>query len=454
MAGDNAGDVAAAVFAELDRLVPAKKPSGEPPALGVAVSGGGDSTALLVIAARWAHARGHAISAATVDHGLRAGSAAEAAGVAALCTRLGIPHETLRAGNLRDAGGNLAAAARDARFALLGGWARARVLSAVLLGHTMDDQAETVLMRLARGSGAEGLSAMQAVLERAGVVWLRPLLGARRAALREVLRAEGISWAEDPTNEDTQYDRVKARQALAALAPLGIDVEGLARTAWHLQRQRRVLERAMQALASRARSWGVLGEVHLDLAAMAGDEPDTALRLLADSLVRVSGADYRPRFRALSAVLDGLLSGQSTGTTLSGCLIRPGSGANPQSVLICREPDACEPMIPLLAGETVWDRRWRVTARGVWPALSQLGALGEQGLAALRTSADLGAWREPAAWASAPRAARQTTPAIWLGNGAQVPELLAAPLAGYADLSKIGPESTITAEFIGSGVLP
>jgi tRNA(Ile)-lysidine synthase len=225
MAGDNAGDVAAAVFAELDRLVPAKKPSGEPPALGVAVSGGGDSTALLVIAARWAHARGHAISAATVDHGLRAGSAAEAAGVAALCARLGIPHETLRAGNLRDAGGNLAAAARDARFALLGGWARAQGLSAVLLGHTMDDQAETVLMRLARGSGAEGLSAMQAVLERAGVVWLRPLLGARRAALREVLRAEGISWVEDPSNEDAQYDRVKARQALAALAPQGIDVE-------------------------------------------------------------------------------------------------------------------------------------------------------------------------------------------------------------------------------------
>jgi tRNA(Ile)-lysidine synthase len=442
MAGDSAGDVAAAVFAELDRLVPARKPSGEPPALGVAVSGGGDSTALLVIAARWAHARGHAISAATVDHGLRAGSAAEAAGVAALCTRLGIPHETLRAGNLRGAGGNLAAAARDAR------------LSAVLLGHTMDDQAETVLMRLARGSGAEGLSAMQAVLERAGVVWLRPLLGARRAALREVLRAEGISWVEDPSNEDAQYDRVKARQALAALAPLGIDVEGLARTAWHLQRQRRVLERAMQALACRARSWGVLGEVRLDLAAMAEDEPDTALRLLADSLVRVSGADYRPRFRALSAVLDGLLSGQGTGTTLSGCLIRPGSGANSQSVLICREPDACEPMRSLMAGETVWDRRWRITARGAWPALSRLGALGEQGLAALRTNADLGAWREPAAWASAPRAVRQTTPAIWLGNGAQVPELLAAPLAGYTDLSKIGQESTITAEFIGSGVLP
>jgi tRNA(Ile)-lysidine synthase len=378
--------------------------------------------------------------------------------VAALCARLGVPHKTLLTGNLRAAGGNLSAAARDARFALLGGWARAQGLSVVLLGHTMDDQAETVLMRLARGSGAEGLSAMQAVIERSGVVWLRPLLGVRRAALREVLRAArvdgGIAWVEDPTNDDTEYDRVKARQALTALAPLGIDAEGLARTAWHLQRQRRVLERAMEDLARRARIWGALGEVRLDLAAMAGDEPDTALRLLADSLVRVSGADYRPRFRALSAVLDGLLSGQGTGTTLSGCLIRPGSGANSQSVLICREPDACEPLRPLLAGETVWDRRWRVTARGVWPAMSRLGALGEQGLAALRTCADSGNWREPADWASVPRAVRQTTPAIWLGNGPELSELLAAPLAGYLDLTKISPDSTITAKFIGSGELP
>ena len=449
----------ATVFAELDRLLADEKPT----ALGVAVSGGGDSTALLLLASQWARARGHAISAATVDHGLRAGSAAEAAGVAALCARLGVAHETLRTGNLRAARGNLSAAARDARFALLGGWARARGLSAVLLGHTMDDQAETVLMRLARGSGAEGLSAMQAVLKRSGLVWLRPLLGVRRAALRAILRDArvdgGIAWVEDPTNDDTEYDRVKARQALAALSPLGIDAEGLARTAWHLQRQRRVLERAMQALARRARIWGALGEAYLDLATMAEDEPDTALRLLADSLIRVSGAAYRPRFRALSAVLDGLLEGQGAGTTLSGCLIRPGSGATSQSVLICREPDACEPMRPLLASETVWDRRWRVTARGDWPTMSrpslfQLGALGEQGLAALRASAGLGVWRETAAWASAPRAVRQTTPAIWLGNGWELPELLVAPLADYANLAKIGQKTAFTAEFIGSGELP
>jgi tRNA(Ile)-lysidine synthase len=440
--------VGAAVFAELDRLVPTGAP--DLAAVGVAVSGGGDSTALLILAAGWARERGRRICAATVDHGLRPESAVEAAGVADLCARLAIPHEILRTGNLRSAGGNLSAAAREARFALLGDWARTQGASAVLLGHTMDDQAETVLMRLARGSGAEGLSAMQAVLRRSGMLWLRPLLGARREALRAVLRAEAIAWVEDPTNEDAGYDRVKARQALAALAPLGIDAEGLARTAWHLQRQRRVLERAMDDLARRARTWGALGEIRLDVAALALDEPDTALRLLADSLLRVSGAVYRPRFRALSEVLDGVLSGQGAGATLSGCLIQTDAGI----ALICREPSACEPARGFGAGEFVWDRRWRISMGGTWPALAQLGALGEPGLLVLRAAADSGAWVPPESWASAPRAVRQTTPAIWHGTGAESPKLLAAPLAGYRNQPGIGPECTIMVENIGAGELP
>jgi len=239
-------DTVGAAFAEIDRLVPDGM-------LGIAVSGGGDSTALLIIAARWAGVRGRRISAATVDHKLRVDSACEADAVAALCAQLGIQHTILETGDLRATGGNLSAAARDARFALLGDWAQGHECNAVLLGHTMDDQAETVLMRLARGSGAEGLSAMQPELEHSGMLWLRPLLGLRREALRAVLQTEGIDWIEDPTNEDPEYDRVKARQALALLAPLGIDAEGLAHTAWHLQRQRRVLERAMDELAGRAR---------------------------------------------------------------------------------------------------------------------------------------------------------------------------------------------------------
>ncbi len=469
---DEGGTTAGTIFAELDRLVSGGTPdlpASDALVLGVAVSGGGDSTALLIIAMGWVRERGHVIAAATVDHGLRDESAAEAAGVAGLCARLGIPHRTLRTPNLRDAGGNLSAVAREARFALLGDWARDQGLAAVLLGHTMDDQAETVLMRLARGSGTEGLAAMQPVLRRTGMLWLRPLLGVRREALREVLRKDGIAWIEDPTNEDTDYDRVKARAALDALAPLGIDAEGLARTARHLQRQRRVLERAMDQLARHARLWGAFGEVRLDIAAMAEDEPDTALRLLADCLTRVSGAAYRPRFRALSTVLDRLLAGQGAGVTLSGCLIRCEEGV----ALICREPNACEPMRSFRAGETVWDRRWRVTATpklaalemaarklatGNLPGPARLGALGEQGLAALRVLADSGDWTPSECWRTAPRAVRQTTPAIWCDvppdSGQDSPKMLAAPLAGYADRRNFGPDCPVLAENIAIGELP
>jgi tRNA(Ile)-lysidine synthase len=438
-----AGEAVTAICAELDRLTPGG-------AIGVAVSGGGDSTALLVIARDWAQQHGRRVEAATVDHGLRAESAAEASAVAALCTRMGIAHQILRTGSLREAGGNLSAVAREARFSLLGDWAHRQGLSAVLLGHTMDDQAETVLMRLARGSGAEGLSAMQASLRRSDMLWLRPMLGIRREALRELLCTKDIPWTEDPTNEDTEYDRVKARAALAALAPLGIDAEGLARTAAHLQRQRRVLERAMHDLAERVRKWGALGEARLDLAALSGDEPDTAMRLLADSLCRVSGAVYRPRFRALTVLYEGLLAEDPPAATLSGCLIRPEDG----TVVICREPNACAPSTPLDGASVIWDRRWRVELSGTWPAGVLIGALGEQGLASLQGESASGAWVAPQFWASAPRALRQTTPAIWLTGPANSVALLAAPVADYVNRREIGSESTVLAQFIGTRELP
>jgi len=424
--------LAAAVSAELDRLAPAGA------VLGVAVSGGSDSTALLIFAARWARARGRSLVAATVDHGLRPESAAEAQTVTELCASLGIGHATLRAEGLGAEPGNLPAAARDARYALLGGWARERALGAVLLGHTLDDQAETVLMRLARGSGAEGLSGIEAARRHDGLLWLRPLLGMRRQALRKFLEAEGVRWIEDPTNGDPAYDRVKARRALAALAPLGIDAGGLAETARRLRRQRRVLERAMERLADRARLWGALGEARLDLGTMAADEPDTALRLVADTLCRISGADYRPRFRALSGLVERILAGDESGATLAGCLIRPGRGV----ALVCREAAACAPDVTLAPGATDWDRRWRLRTTGTWPAGARVGALGEAGLAALREAAKSGAWQAPDGWSTAPRAVRLTTPAIRSGTGA----LVAAPLAGYLDAAGTGPDRTVSAE--------
>ncbi|MEM8699192.1 MAG: tRNA lysidine(34) synthetase TilS, partial [Pseudomonadota bacterium] len=175
--------------------------------LGIALSGGADSTALALIAARALGAE--ALRAATVDHRLRPESREEAEVAGRIAASLGIPHEILTWQEAHqdraptgEGGGNLQARARMARQGLLTDWARAHRLSAVLLGHTMDDQAETVLMRLERGSGADGLAGMAARVEIGGMVWLRPLLDLRRADLRDLLRAEGLDWTEDPSNQD------------------------------------------------------------------------------------------------------------------------------------------------------------------------------------------------------------------------------------------------------------
>jgi tRNA(Ile)-lysidine synthase len=304
-------------------------------ALGLAVSGGSDSMALMRLAAAWASARGVALSVATVDHGLRPEAAEEAAFVAARAAALGLPHETLRWAGW-DGAGNLQNMAREARTRLLAGWAAEAGLGAVALGHTRDDQAETVLLNLARGSGVDGLSGMAERSARGGAVWLRPLLGLARADLRAWLSAEGESWREDPSNADLRFDRVKARVALEALAPLGLGAEGLAATATRLRRARAALEQEAAALARRAGRLGPCGEIALDRAVLADAPEEIALRVLADALRAVSGAVYRPRLAALEALRDAALDGSETARTLHGCIVLIGGA----QTVMAREPAA------------------------------------------------------------------------------------------------------------------
>jgi tRNA(Ile)-lysidine synthase len=177
--------------------------------LGVALSGGPDSVALLLLAhAAWPGA----VKAATVDHGLRAEAVTEAEAAAALCAALGIPHETLRVTVAPQA--SVQAAARDARYEALLAWAGREGL-ALLTAHHADDQAETLLMRLARGSGLAGLSGVRAVRIEGAVPVLRPLLGWRKAELEAIVGQAGIVPARDPSNEDLRYDRTLARNLLA-----------------------------------------------------------------------------------------------------------------------------------------------------------------------------------------------------------------------------------------------
>ncbi|WP_308461832.1 tRNA lysidine(34) synthetase TilS [Sphingomonas folli] len=202
---------------------------GDAARVGVAVSGGPDSVALLLLAA--AAFPGNVV-AATVDHRLRPTGAEEAAMVAALCERRGVPHATLVPA-VPIAGSSLQRRAREARYALLTAWAREQGVDALLTAHHADDQAETLLMRLNRASGLAGLSAIRAVRWDLGTLLLRPLLGWRRAELRALVEAAGAPFVDDPSNADPRHDRTRVRAALAAAAP-ALDPAGLAASAGYL----------------------------------------------------------------------------------------------------------------------------------------------------------------------------------------------------------------------------
>ena len=180
--------------------------------IGVAVSGGPDSLALLLLANA---ARPGRIEAATVDHGLRAGSADEATMVAKLCGELGVPHRTLLADWPEPPVANVQAAARAMRYRLLNEWAIEQGLAGVATAHHADDQAETLLMRLLRGSGVGGLGGSRkarALSEEA--LLIRPLLGWRKSALEAIARGAGLSPVDDPSNRDPRHDRSRIRQLL------------------------------------------------------------------------------------------------------------------------------------------------------------------------------------------------------------------------------------------------
>jgi tRNA(Ile)-lysidine synthase len=213
------------------------------PAIVLAVSGGPDSIALMWLAARWrrALARGPRLIAVTVDHGLRAEAKREAGEVKRLARSLDLPHRTLRWTGTKPKTG-LPAAAREARYRLLVQVARQSGASHIFTAHTRDDQAETLLMRLLRGSGIAGLAAMARESERDGVMLARPFLNVSKAQLVATLDRAKIGFADDPTNRDSTFTRPRLRGLMPALAAEGGDARNLARLASRLARANAAVE--------------------------------------------------------------------------------------------------------------------------------------------------------------------------------------------------------------------
>jgi len=310
------------------------------PALVLAVSGGPDSTALLVLAARWRAAlkQGPRLTAVTVDHGLRPEAAREAQAVKRLAGRLGVQHRTVRWSGRKPSTG-LQEAARAARYRLLAQAARRAGATPILTGHTLDDQAETVLLRLARGSGLAGLAGMarttpldeilgDEAVEGDRLVIVRPLLDLSKARLIATLKAAGVAFVEDPSNRDPRFTRARLRDLMPALAGEGLDANRLALLASRARRAEATIELAVSAAAAvlSAEAWSEGRPIMLDAERFFRLPDEVALRLLGRAVGHLGdeGPVRLGRLEALYEMLGTARTGGSPGRmrrTLAGALV-------------------------------------------------------------------------------------------------------------------------------------
>lgn len=370
--------------------------------LGVAVSGGSDSLGLLHLLSDLGGRRLHVV---TVDHGLRPSSAGEALHVARIAEALGHRHTTLTWAGW-DGKGNLQDQARRTRYSMMADWAASQGLDAVALGHTMDDQAETFLMRLGREAGVDGLSAMEPRFDRFATTFVRPLLFCRREALRDMLAARGVTWVEDPSNDDETFDRVRARRALEALVPMGVTADKLAAASANLTAARGALD-AYGEKFIRTFVKSAAGDLTFDRTAFQSEPAETRRRLLAAALRFVASSPYPPRRAALDEALAAVAEPRNT--ALHGCLVM----ASDMMVQITREYAAVARVTA--PTDALWDMRWRCD--GPHDRDLQIRPLGE-------AVAKVPTWRET----KVPRATLLASPAIWSGE-----RLIAAPVAGLSE---------------------
>jgi tRNA(Ile)-lysidine synthase len=292
--------------ADLDALVAPKTK------IGVAVSGGPDSLALLLLAAS---ARPGLVHAVTVDHALRAESRAEAEMVASVCKRVGAQHSILTIDWPKRPSSNLQARAREARYELLGKWALGQGISTVATAHHLDDQAETLLMRLARGAGIGGLGSVRTRRPLVkGAELVRPLLGWRKSELTALVDATGLQPVDDPSNRDPRHDRVRMREWLKRAE--WAEPERIAASAAWLDEADQALDWALKPLAA-SRISRVDGVVSID--------PTDVPRELQRRLLLAAFAElgvHRPRGPELTRAMDTLAKGGVT--TLAGLKLQGG----------------------------------------------------------------------------------------------------------------------------------
>ncbi len=364
------------------------------PRLAVGVSGGPDSMALWTLARAWAEARGGGVVALTVDHRLRPEAAAEAEQVARWLA--GAEHHVLCPATPPRP---TQAAARAVRLALLEEWCARHGVLHLLLAHHREDQAETVLTRLARGSGLSGLAAMAPVRPAAHGRVLRPLLDVPAAALHATLVARRVSWLEDPSNQDPRHQRVRWRQGAALLAAEGLTSDRLADTATRLRASDDALKPSATALLrATVRHLDPLGWAALDPEPLLAAPPALAEAVLGQLLTTLGGRDHAPRRRIVARLRGALTEGR--GLTGGGCCLQPAARGLWR---LCREAGRIPATAAGSPGTVVlWDGRFRI----VIPAGAGHGRLWALGAVAPRPPRPAGV--PGVAWAALPALVAET----------------------------------------------
>ncbi len=386
--------------------------------LAIGVSGGADSVALMRLLAHWVASEFSApnLHVLTVDHGLRPQSAGELALVADWAARAGLDHTGLTADGPPPRSG-IQAWARDLRYRLMGDWVSANTADGVVLAHHLHDQAETLAMRLARGSGLSGLGAMRKITTIGSLRLFRPLLGVPPARLRATARSLGQDWIDDPGNLDPRYERIRLRQAMAAgggMAGVGLDPVPLAAAAARLGRADLAVEHYVAQCLESATTRHGAGFATVDDRLFFAAPEEIRLRVLAALIGWVGG-----RTPALGAGLETLAAGLEDGIagTLGGCRVVPMKSGT----MIARELRGLE-TFTMSPGETaIWDRRFRLRLdRSGEPV--QIRPLGPEGFKALRgASAEL---------RDIPLCAGQAIPGGFSGSDLVAPPVFTAPTPG------------------------
>ncbi len=356
--------------AEFSDLMRSMFSAGACPAAGegiaVAVSGGADSLALTLLLDEWCRSHNITLTALTVDHGLRPQAADEARQVGLWLKKYDIPHVILTWQGDKPHS-NIQDQARMARYELMGGWCQQNNISRLFLAHHQGDQAETFLIRLFRGSGIDGLSAMkpQSVFPVflpgcEDVILCRPLLNQSRESLEAALRQMDQPWIEDPSNRNESYTRIKVRNLLRDSDIEGLNHNRMARTAARMGRVQSLLQSLTDDLTRRAVTILPYGYAVIKSNPLMTAHEEIALRCLANLIRRIGGGKYAPRLRRLEALYDRLRHVDFPGQTLGGCLVSPHrSDMDDMAIMISREPSAIDDVIDLPGrGTVLWDGRF------------------------------------------------------------------------------------------------